>query len=46
MDIPPDFHIEYAIINLHLWMIMNKLGEFKVKKFIKVLNVFRPKNQR
>lgn len=25
LDIPPDFHIELSIINIHIWMICNRL---------------------
>ena len=25
MNIPPDFHIEHSLMNMHLWLIMNRL---------------------
>ena len=25
LDIPPDFHIELSIINVHIWIICNRL---------------------
>lgn len=32
LNIPPDFHIEYAILNMHLWLMLQKLSEFKTKE--------------
>ena len=25
MNIPPDFHIEHSLMNMHIWLIMNRL---------------------
>jgi len=32
LNIPPDFHIEYSVLNMHLWLILQKLDEFKTKE--------------
>ncbi len=40
MDLPPDFHIEFAILNMHVWMIVRRLKKFNSRKaelMIKVL---------
>lgn len=41
LDVPPDFHIEYATLNMHLWLVIQKLEEFKTqvsRTMIKSLN--------
>lgn len=40
MDLPPDFHIEFAILNMHVWMVLRRLQKFNNRKselMIKVL---------
>lgn len=32
MDLPPDFHIEFAILNMHVWMIIRRLQKFNTRK--------------
>ena len=32
LNIPPDFFIEFACINFHLWLILNRLNDFKHMK--------------
>ena len=32
LNVPPDFHIEYSVLNMHLWLILQKLDEFKTKE--------------
>lgn len=32
MDLPPDFHIEFAILNMHVWFILRRLKVFNNKK--------------
>jgi hypothetical protein len=36
MSIPPDFHIEHSIINMHIWLIMDRLKKINtnLSKFI------------
>lgn len=45
MAIPPDFHIEYSIINMHLWLLISRLDDFDTReaRFFKkvLLNSFK-----
>ena len=34
LDIPPDFQIELMILNVHIWMIINRLNDFEQNGFI------------
>jgi len=29
MDVPPDFHIEHSIVNLHIWLLIDRLKKFE-----------------
>jgi hypothetical protein len=30
MHIPPDFHIEHSIVNMHVWLIINRLKRISI----------------
>lgn len=32
LNIPPDFFIEFACINFHIWLLLNRLNDFKNQK--------------
>lgn len=32
VDLPPDFHIEFAILNMHVWMLCRRLKQFPGKQ--------------
>lgn len=30
LGVPPDFHIEHAILNMHIWLMTNRLNQINV----------------
>lgn len=37
LDTPPDFHVEQLLLNLHLWMLLDRLKDFGEIAFVKSL---------
>ena len=35
MDVPPDFHVQYSILNFHLWLVVSRLKDFKDQKVVR-----------
>ena len=35
LDTPPDFHIEQLLLNLHLWLLLDRLNDFEEIAFVK-----------
>ena len=43
LGIPPDFHIEHSVVNLHIWMMidrMKKIGTAESKYAYKILDEY------
>jgi len=32
LGVPPDFHIEHAILNMHIWLMVNRLNQINTKE--------------
>lgn len=40
LDVPPDFHIETSLKNLHLWLVLNRLRDFSDSSTASTLEIY------